>query len=206
MISLNPFKKKNKEGFSLDNQQLQSLSDVGGNAQPSQDNTPPEPSLASQSQAGAPQGTQSQNMVGQSPEMGPSQEGNQSPGTGPLPSNQNAQQQGDFSNPFAQSQNPSSMQPQDLSASSDPAAQAQPAGSQEGQGQSSKDSQIHNDYSKAKLESIDSKVALLEAKISSLEQKVDALVSMVSAEVSEETKSNLKLNSMLDSAKQKSNK
>lgn len=166
MISLNPFKKKHDDGFSLDEHQLPSLSQSGGPQQPQTEESIPEP----------PQSQENQQSTQPLPEQQPFSQGNGA----------------SFSNPFAQQ--PSQMQPQDLSASSD-----MTPSSQQPQQHNEDATKYHNDYSKAKLESIDAKVALLDAKMSSLEQKVDALLSMVSAEVSEETKSKLKLNSMLDS-------
>lgn len=155
MVSLNPFKKKEDNSYSLDQQQLPSLSQLDSSQQSQ--------SQSNLSQPNTPSG------------------------------NLSSQPQQDFSNPFQQ--NTSSMQPQDLS---------QPSSMEGTKPQQSQDeSNYHHDYSKAKLDSIDSKVALLEAKFSSLEQKMDTLIAMVSEEVSEETKAKLQKSSIQNTLREK---
>jgi len=56
---------------------------------------------------------------------------------------------------------------------------------------------LHNDLIKTKIDSLDSRTALIEAKINSVDQKLNVIYQMLQAEISDETKKKLKLDSMM---------
>jgi len=64
---------------------------------------------------------------------------------------------------------------------------------------------IQNDILKAKVESMESKVTLIDARLSNIEQKLEIIFRMISEEVSNETKTKLNLDTMIQSAKNKLN-
>jgi hypothetical protein len=61
---------------------------------------------------------------------------------------------------------------------------------------------MHNDITKAKLDSMESKVTLIDARLSSIEQKLELLNKLILEEVSDETKRKLKVQSMMSNIKE----
>ncbi len=64
---------------------------------------------------------------------------------------------------------------------------------------------LHNDISKAKMETIEAKLSLMDARQSAMEQKINMIYEMILNEVSPETKKKLKLKSMMDSLRDAEN-
>lgn len=62
----------------------------------------------------------------------------------------------------------------------------------------SMDNNYHNDLSKAKLETIEAKTALIEARLSSMEHKLELIFQMLSHEVSDETRRKIKVDGMMN--------
>lgn len=65
----------------------------------------------------------------------------------------------------------------------------------------SNDGSTHNEISKSKLETIETKVTLIDTRLSSIEQKIELMYQLISSEVSEETKRKFKVNSMMKEIK-----
>ena len=61
----------------------------------------------------------------------------------------------------------------------------------------------NNDLTKAKLETIETRVSLIDVRMSSIEQKLEMIYQMLSLEISDETKKKLKIQSMMDNIKEK---
>ncbi|MDA3855568.1 MAG: hypothetical protein PF569_04880 [Candidatus Woesearchaeota archaeon] len=172
----NPFKKKENE-FKLDDYELPSLGDsTPNNEELMQSPFPTNPSLE----------TTQQNNPSEIPNSIPSQTNSHenSFNEEEYLKNGNTQAQQQFSNPYMNTQlnTPQENQQQDYNNNN----------------QNSNTQNLHNDITKAKLDSIESRVTLMDSKLSSIEQKLEILTKLIMEEVSEETKRKLKLDNMMD--------
>jgi hypothetical protein len=171
MISLNPFKKKEDDGFKLDEYSLPSL---GDDSQTSNSNTSSELPSLGESNAFGNTSMNSSNFgdnASSSNSFNPSYE-SQSQGipgiSDPIPSS--------FNSTLVESH--IQEQPQEISNSS-----------------------LHQDIAKAKMETIATKLELMEARQQSMDQKLEQIYQMLAMEISPETKKRLKIKSMMDSIK-----
>jgi len=88
-------------------------------------------------------------------------------------------------------------QPENPFATSSPSVPEQPVQ----QNQTGTNQDLHNEISRVKLETIDSKMILMDARLSAIEQKLELVFQMISSEVSEDTKRKLKVDSMMNRIK-----
>lgn len=176
MISLNPFKKKEDEGFKLDEYSLPSLGD-----DMSSSNTIPEnselPSLGDS------------NAFGSSGVDQNSMSFNSNPVSSDLSNSSNQTSFDTSGTPGITSSLPSSF----TSTPVESHTQMTP----EAEGNAS----LQQDIAKAKMETIATKIELIEARQHSMEQKLEQIYQMLAMEVSPETKKRLKIKSMMDSIK-----
>lgn len=166
MISLNPFKKKEDDGFKLDEYSLpslgenpvsqeqtsSSLSNSISSISPLPDSSSPLPSLNSSSL--------------------------------PALDSSSDQQQG---TPGISSPLPSSFDSKPIESHVEEVQDT---------------SSFHNDLTKAKLETIATKLELMEARQHAMDQKVEQIYQMIAMEVSPETKKRLKIKSMMDNLRE----
>lgn len=64
-------------------------------------------------------------------------------------------------------------------------------------------SSLHDEVSRVKIDSIESKVQLMDAKISNVDNKLNLILKILENEISDETKKRLRLDEMVDSFKKK---
>jgi tRNA A-37 threonylcarbamoyl transferase component Bud32 len=62
---------------------------------------------------------------------------------------------------------------------------------------------LHKDITKAKIETIESRITLIDAKLASIDQKLEIITKLIQEEVSEETKRKLNVQSMMGNIKDK---
>ena len=61
----------------------------------------------------------------------------------------------------------------------------------------------HQEISKAKIEALEAKVSLMDARLATIDQKLEVIYQMLAAEISEDTRRRLNVQSMVESAKRK---
>lgn len=173
MISFNPFKKKEDDGFKLDDYSLPSLGESmpAENTQPSFDSPNSLPSLDGSPQSGV-DFPQKNNSSISNNSISSSQE---------IPSMATSN---DMSVPGISSSMPSSFSPTDVN--------------EEAQGSSPVKGDFSQDLTKAKLDTIATKIELMEARQQAMNQKIEQIYEMLAMEVSPETKKRLKIKSMMD--------
>lgn len=166
----NPFKKK-EDDFTLNEAELPSLSDSMSNESSPSSDFPSLPDIGS---------TPSSDL------------GSGYPPSSPTPSpEENVQGLPGLSsqtNDFSSSPSLPSSNPFDTSGST-----STPESSSGGANQD-----LHNEISRVKLETMDSKLVLMDARMAAMEQKLELIFQMISSEVSEETKRKLKVDSMMN--------
>ena len=178
MISFNPFKKKEDDGFKLDDYSLPSLGESmsAENTQPSFDSPNSLPSLDGSPQDGMSFPQESNSSIPNNNTLSSSQE---------IPS---MDASNDISVPGISSPIPSSFSPTDVN--------------EEAQSSSPTISDFSQDLTKAKLDTIATKMELMEARQQAMNQKIEQIYEMLAMEVSPETKKRLKVKSMMDSIKE----
>ncbi|NQZ85853.1 MAG: hypothetical protein HRU03_09100 [Nanoarchaeales archaeon] len=173
----NPFKKKEEDGFQMNDMELPSLGDMDSPTMPNSNN---EPSNMQMPELGGLDGTPS--MPAQSDPMGmPNLESqddtlDQTPGIGGL----------------NDSNSTPSFETQPI-----PITPANEVSSVQSSSGTSEQQNLHNEVSKAKLDNIGTRMELLENKITKIDNKLDLILQLIQAEVSTETKMKLNMDAKM---------
>jgi hypothetical protein len=171
----NPFKKKEENGFQMNDMELPSVGtnnfspDSNFNKTPNNFEMPELPSLDSQNSTN-PMDTPNMQSSNQSFENTPGIESMNQMNSTPSFDTQaaNTDENTNSQNPFSKNQNI-----QDNSSVNN---------------NNNSDQNLHNEISKAKLDTISSKMEILEHKVSNIDNKLDLILKLIQAEVSTETK------------------